>query len=138
MINQQFIIKYVFLLIIGILINLQFFTAYIFCQFSGTGKSYVGTILAKLLIPKQKKPLVVICYTNHALDHFLESLIGFTDKIIRIGSRSKNSKLDKYNLSGLKRSLLETGSRDKRIYKAVTALNQHLKLGKSEIKIFSV
>ena len=98
--------------------------------FSGTGKSYVGTILAKTLIPKQNKPVVVICYTNHALDHFLESLIGFTDKIIRIGSRSKSSQLEKYNLTGLKKSLAETGSRDKRIYKAVMALYQQLKQGK--------
>ena len=82
------------------------------------------------LIPKQKKALVVICYTNHALDHFLESLIGFTEKIIRIGSRSKNNKLDKYNLSGMKRSLTETSSRDKRIYKAVMVLNQRLKQSK--------
>ena len=87
----------------------------------GTGKSYVGTLLAKLLVSNLKgsrRPLVVICFTNHALDTFLESLLEFSSKIIRIGGRSKSTRLEAHNLTSLKRSLIESGTRDKRIYKA--------------------
>jgi len=38
------------------------------------------------------------CYTNHALDQFLELLLPVTKRIVRIGTRSKSEKLDKYNL----------------------------------------
>lgn len=40
-----------------------------------------------------------MCYTNHALDSFLEDMLGkgITD-IVRIGGGSKNSKLDPYQL----------------------------------------
>lgn len=40
-----------------------------------------------------------MCYTNHALDSFLEDMIskGITD-IVRIGGGSKNPKLDPYQL----------------------------------------
>lgn len=40
-----------------------------------------------------------VCYTNHALDSFLEDLLGkgITD-LVRIGGGSKNAKLDPYQL----------------------------------------
>jgi hypothetical protein len=41
------------------------------------------------------------CYTNHALDQFLEHLLPVTKSIVRIGSKSKSATLDEYNLSNL-------------------------------------
>lgn len=38
------------------------------------------------------------CYTNHALDQFLEHLLTITNRIVRIGSRSNSEKLSEYNL----------------------------------------
>ena len=38
------------------------------------------------------------CYTNHALDQFLELLLPVTKRIVRIGTRSISEKLDKYSL----------------------------------------
>jgi hypothetical protein len=40
------------------------------------------------------------CYTNHALDQFLEHILlsKTTDRIVRIGTRSKSALLDEYNL----------------------------------------
>jgi hypothetical protein len=40
------------------------------------------------------------CYTNHALDQFLEHILlsKTTDRIVRIGARSKSTLLDNYNL----------------------------------------
>jgi hypothetical protein len=38
-----------------------------------------------------------VCYTNHALDDFLMDVLnaGLTDKIVRIGSRSKRPELQR-------------------------------------------
>lgn len=38
------------------------------------------------------------CYTNHALDQFLEHLLPVTKRIIRMGSRSNSEKLSEYNI----------------------------------------
>uniref|UniRef100_D8QIN5 AAA+ ATPase domain-containing protein n=1 Tax=Schizophyllum commune (strain H4-8 / FGSC 9210) TaxID=578458 RepID=D8QIN5_SCHCM len=41
----------------------------------GTGKSFIGAILAKVLHDFTSQTILVCCYTNHALDQFLEDLI---------------------------------------------------------------
>jgi len=44
-------------------------------------------------------PILCICYTNHALDQFLEHLLDKDiTRIIRIGSRSKSKRMDTYSL----------------------------------------
>uniref|UniRef100_A0AC34GXD3 DNA2/NAM7 helicase helicase domain-containing protein n=1 Tax=Panagrolaimus sp. ES5 TaxID=591445 RepID=A0AC34GXD3_9BILA len=43
-------------------------------------------------------PMLVICYTNHALDQFLEGISDFCTDIIRVGGRSKNEAMEEYNL----------------------------------------
>ena len=50
-------------------------------------------------------PLVVICFTNHALDQFLEEVIdaGIDEAdVIRIGSRSKSERMERRNLKKIK------------------------------------
>ena len=48
-------------------------------------------------------PILVICYTNHALDQFLEGIVSIMpEKVVRIGSRSKSEILQPYNLSGMR------------------------------------
>ena len=57
----------------------------------GTGKSFIGTLLAKTLHDFSSGTILVVCYTNHALDQFLEDLlkIGIPEKsIVRLGARS--------------------------------------------------
>lgn len=76
----------------------------------GTGKTYVGLKVAKTLLDNyrnwwENSPMLVICFTNHALDQFLEGLIGTTDKIIRIGGQSKNEKLGRFNLKEYARKI---------------------------------
>ncbi|KAH8090174.1 Nfx1-type zinc finger-containing protein [Aureococcus anophagefferens] len=44
------------------------------------------------------KPLLVVCYTNHALDAFLEGVLEFEPNVIRVGGRSKSEKLADHNL----------------------------------------
>ena len=49
------------------------------------------------------KPLVVMCMTNHALDDFVESLIGRgIDKVVRLGSRSTHEWMAQYKLQKVK------------------------------------
>ena len=45
---------------------------------------------------KNEGPILVVCYTNHALDQFLEGMLSFTRKILRMGSRSKNQKMAEF------------------------------------------
>ncbi|KAI6102496.1 P-loop containing nucleoside triphosphate hydrolase protein [Pisolithus croceorrhizus] len=58
----------------------------------GTGKSFIGALLAKALHMRTKQTILVVCYTNHALDQFLEDLIGIgipREDIVRFGGRAK-------------------------------------------------
>ncbi|KAM3560257.1 hypothetical protein ARSEF4850_003737 [Beauveria asiatica] len=60
----------------------------------GTGKSFVGALAAKLLLEGSPGRILVLSYTNHALDQFLEDLlnIGIDEKIItRLGSKSSDA-----------------------------------------------
>ena len=93
----------------------------------GTGKTYVGTHVMKILLQTRnrlnelynprsrrsynmlrnqeissnilcRKPILVITYTNHALDQFLASLLEFQSQIIRIGSRSEDERIKELSL----------------------------------------
>ncbi|XP_074616895.1 uncharacterized protein LOC141876266 isoform X2 [Acropora palmata] len=73
----------------------------------GTGKTYVGTIIVRCLLenrtiwdPQQNSPMLMVCYTNHALDQFLEKVLQFLPirEIIRVGGGSKSEKLESCNL----------------------------------------
>ncbi|KAH7098469.1 P-loop containing nucleoside triphosphate hydrolase protein, partial [Auriculariales sp. MPI-PUGE-AT-0066] len=57
----------------------------------GTGKSFVGALSAKVLLEQTSLKILVCCYTNHALDQFMEDLLD--NKIppqlmVRLGSKS--------------------------------------------------
>ncbi|CDM37011.1 hypothetical protein DTO013E5_7175 [Penicillium roqueforti] len=57
----------------------------------GTGKSFIGALLAKALHDNSKDKILVMCYTNHALDQFLEDLLDVginPSTIVRLGSKS--------------------------------------------------
>lgn len=82
----------------------------------GTGKTYLGLVIAKLLLNKKMEwyhgryPLLVVCFTNHALDQFLEGLIPATNKIVRIGGQSKNENLEQYNLRNVRKTSTRTST----------------------------
>ena len=73
----------------------------------GTGKTYVGAKIVRCLLenrtawdPQANSPMLMVCYTNHALDQFLEKVLEFlpSQQIIRVGGRSKSTKLENCNL----------------------------------------
>lgn len=56
----------------------------------GTGKSFIGALLAKVLHDSTDQKILVVCYTNHALDQFLEDLLDIgipKQSIVRMGSK---------------------------------------------------
>ena len=74
----------------------------------------MGSLLARIILKNNPDiKILCLCYTNHALDQFLEYLIddGVTD-IVRLGSRSKSDVVEKYNLSSLAYNYREEFSRD--------------------------
>ena len=73
----------------------------------GTGKTYVGAKIVRCLLenraawdPDKLSPMLMVCYTNHALDQFLEKVLEFVPKeqIIRVGGRCKSPQLEQCNL----------------------------------------
>ncbi|KAF7649472.1 hypothetical protein LDENG_00140980 [Lucifuga dentata] len=76
----------------------------------GTGKTYVGLKIAQALLNNQDlwrprirtSPMLVVCYTNHALDQFLEGICKFLRRgIVRVGGRSNSEVLKQFNLREL-------------------------------------
>ncbi|KAG9353375.1 hypothetical protein JZ751_017954 [Albula glossodonta] len=76
----------------------------------GTGKTYVGLKIAQALLTNSdvwqrndvNSPVLVVCYTNHALDQFLEGIHGFLEKgIVRVGGRSNSEVLKRFTLREL-------------------------------------
>ncbi|KAK3689366.1 hypothetical protein B0T22DRAFT_427646 [Podospora appendiculata] len=69
----------------------------------GTGKSHVGVQVIKVLLHHKAQaklgPIIIQCYTNHALDQFLKHLkdIG-VNNMIRVGGQCKDKELEGKNL----------------------------------------
>lgn len=77
----------------------------------GTGKTFIGVQACDLILRHSSETILCVCYTNHALDQFLEALLdkGIT-QIVRIGSRSKSQRLEPYNLRQLAATAAMAGS----------------------------
>ncbi|CDR00489.1 unnamed protein product, partial [Oncorhynchus mykiss] len=75
------------------------------------GKTYTGLKIAQALLTNQEmgrgftSPMLVVCYTNHALDQFLEGIHKFLpDGIVRVGGQSNSEVLKRFTLRELKSS----------------------------------
>ncbi|KAI4196174.1 MAG: hypothetical protein LQ350_006722 [Teloschistes chrysophthalmus] len=101
----------------------------------GTGKSYIGVQIMRMLQHCKSKadlgPTIVICYTNHALDQFLEHLIEVgMEKIIRIGGRSRSEVLNGKNLRIVSKGESKTKSESYELamgYKALEDMEKTVK-----------
>ncbi|KAL1459794.1 hypothetical protein WDU94_011748, partial [Cyamophila willieti] len=81
----------------------------------GTGKTFLGLKIVEALVKLKSKcvpatlfgesistlssPIIVVCYTNHALDQFLEGILKFTQNVVRVGSMTKSDAIKPYELS---------------------------------------
>eukprot|EP00061_Rhincodon_typus_P015521 g43241.t1 len=77
----------------------------------GTGKTFLGLKVAKVLLANENiwqsgtgSPMLVVCYTNHALDQFLEGILKFLDTgLVRVGGRSSNKSLSRFSMHKLRK-----------------------------------
>ncbi|EUC58484.1 NFX1-type zinc finger protein, partial [Rhizoctonia solani AG-3 Rhs1AP] len=69
----------------------------------GTGKSYTGLEIIRILIKNNICPILLVAFTNHALDHMLTGILDaeITNNIIRLGARSSDERLTPYLLSNV-------------------------------------
>ncbi|CAC5383465.1 unnamed protein product [Mytilus coruscus] len=116
----------------------------------GTGKTYIGLQIAKTLLHnrekwkiirgydqngeriERKQCLLIVCYTNHALDQFVEGIIDFIPEkelnneipsVIRIGNQSKNEAVNKYSIKNQHaQEVLEAANRTKNIIFSIRAI----------------
>ncbi|THH17888.1 hypothetical protein EUX98_g9045 [Antrodiella citrinella] len=57
----------------------------------GTGKSFIGALLAKIFHDNTSQTILVCCYTNHALNQFLEDLMDIgipNESLVRLGGKT--------------------------------------------------
>lgn len=89
----------------------------------GTGKTFIGLKIMKTLInnlynkagisrssldhlgsrKNLNKPILVVCYTNHALDQFMEGILTFTNRVVRIGGQTKSKIIEEFSLKNITR-----------------------------------
>ncbi|KAK0419941.1 hypothetical protein QR680_014419 [Steinernema hermaphroditum] len=90
----------------------------------GTGKTFIGHQITRVLLanqqlwnPDRQHPMLVVCYTNHALDQFLSGIMYYMvrdtahadpfsgqRRIVRVGSRCRNPDLRPYTLHEIARN----------------------------------
>ncbi|KAI6041099.1 hypothetical protein EDC04DRAFT_2893494 [Pisolithus marmoratus] len=97
----------------------------------GTGKSYTGVELLRVLVENKIKPILMIAFTNHALDHMLTSVLdaGITTNIVRLGSRSSDERISQYSIE-----IRERAAGHSRLGKNVSHHHRELKEIQEQIK----
>ncbi|CAF4435199.1 unnamed protein product, partial [Adineta steineri] len=78
----------------------------------GCGKTFLGVRLAELFYHNRERitgcnrPILMICYTNHALDQFLSTIIQKLHPkpgdIVRVGGRSTNPEIEPFLIQKLR------------------------------------
>ena len=92
----------------------------------GTGKTYVGGILTNILLQNVSSPILVVCYTNHALDQFIEHIMAYTNRIVRIGGRCSNENVKQFVIRNLREYKKNFNKINKQIYQLSDDLNDYL------------
>ncbi|XP_077298367.1 NFX1-type zinc finger-containing protein 1-like [Arctopsyche grandis] len=94
----------------------------------GTGKTYIGLKIVNTLLKNvsvSDKPLLVLCFTNHALDQFLSGILPTTKNIVRIGGQSKNDEFAKnYNLNSLRKLHNSKNPHSRDLFDLIKKMNQ--------------
>ena len=68
----------------------------------GTGKTFIGGLIAQIILQNSTEKILCVCYTNHALDQFLEHMLDYgANDVVRLGGRSKSARLEAYNIHKL-------------------------------------
>ncbi|CAK7266776.1 hypothetical protein SEPCBS57363_002262 [Sporothrix epigloea] len=97
----------------------------------GTGKTFVGVQILKVLLKNQKAanlgPIVIVCYTNHALDQLLEHVLDTSPgvNIIRMGAMSKSERLINLSLREASQQVIQTRSEKHSLWMTGTTMKKH-------------
>ena len=95
----------------------------------GTGKTFIGVKIVKMLLNNsnlwgwnnsQHVPILMICYTNHALDQFLEYCMNdcnLYEGVVRIGGRSQSKNLESFLLKNVKLKVRKERKLSKSLFK---------------------
>ena len=111
----------------------------------GTGKTFIGLKVVEALATNQHRfknfPILVLCYTNHALDQFLEGIHqiqsdeGKELNIIRIGGRCKSEQLQNLVLKAKIDKLRAQRSIPSRLHKDSVSLREEMHVLQERIEI---
>ncbi|GAX25926.1 hypothetical protein FisN_6Hu036 [Fistulifera solaris] len=109
----------------------------------GTGKTFIGGLIARMIRANTDQSILCICYTNHALDQFLEHMLEAGERrIVRLGCRSKSEKLSGYSLRELVRTkAFESDSRfikriDAQLYSMIEDIEEIIRVLKAGVSWF--
>jgi hypothetical protein len=88
----------------------------------------VGGLIARIILENTSEKILCVCYTNHALDQFLEHLIKAGKKdVVRLGSRTKSGTLEKYQLRSLSRAKGRSDNESSRVIKRIDAQRHRIR-----------
>uniref|UniRef100_A0A8C0BC21 Zinc finger NFX1-type containing 1 n=1 Tax=Buteo japonicus TaxID=224669 RepID=A0A8C0BC21_9AVES len=108
----------------------------------GTGKTYVGLKIVQALLTNkhvwqttvQKSPILVVCYTNHALDQFLEGIYTFQKHgMVRVGGRSSSEVLKQFTLRELRKKCEFRHSLPMHLRRAYVNITSEMKQAEQEL-----
>ncbi len=111
----------------------------------GTGKTFIGLKIVQAILqnrsvwdPQSNSPILVVCYTNHALDQFLSGIVkmklgrDYRPKVVRVGGRCKSEELKPYVLTNIVSKMKEEGRVPKSVFveykKSLSELGEYQKL----------
>ncbi|KAI0628064.1 hypothetical protein C8Q77DRAFT_1068619 [Trametes polyzona] len=93
-------------------------------------QGYTAKEILRVLFASRIRPIVVIAFTNHALDHMLTSVLDakITDKVVRLGTRSTDERIAQYTLDKLEKvaSASNMDRSFKRQYAAMKRLEEEM------------
>ena len=113
----------------------------------GTGKTYIGLKIVQALLqnrnvwdPMGNSPILVVCYTNHALDQFLDGIIDVPikgaqkPKIVRVGGRCKSEKIKECAMANLVYGMKTNREVPGNVYREVRDNRNTMKVLQEEIE----
>ncbi|CAE6502582.1 unnamed protein product [Rhizoctonia solani] len=84
----------------------------------GTGKSYTGLEIIRVLIKNKVSPILLVAFTNHALDHMLKGVLDakITNNIIRLGSKhAADERIMEFSLENAEKLQSQAEQKDRMI-----------------------
>lgn len=107
----------------------------------GTGKTFIGLKIVQTLLhnsevwkrPKNPTPILVVCFTNHALDQFLEGMTTYTNSIVRVGSRTQSEKIGEFQINKLLRYVVSFKALPQNIYSTKVDINMEIRYLEQQI-----